>query len=79
MYICNYFKVRTLWGSFEINVARLCEVMLQQYSGCALPEVYSEFKLLSSKVCQLPMYFLNIHGQQPVAEVIKVNSSLFFI
>ncbi|KAK7060659.1 hypothetical protein SK128_018824 [Halocaridina rubra] len=63
--------VITLWGSFEVSVVRLCEVMLQQFSGTSLPVDISEFNILSSKFSNLPLHFLTYHGQQTTTSVLK--------
>ncbi|XP_076042578.1 mitochondrial DNA helicase isoform X2 [Oratosquilla oratoria] len=63
--------VRTLWGSFEISVVRLCEVMLQQFSGAPLSNNYFSFSVLASSFSSLPMHFLTYHGQQTTKDVLK--------
>ncbi|XP_068248280.1 mitochondrial DNA helicase [Palaemon carinicauda] len=63
--------VVTLWGSFEVSVVRLCEIMLQQYSGMPLPVDLVEFNALASKFSNLPLHFLTYHGQQTTKSVLK--------
>lgn len=63
--------VKTLWGSFEVSVVRLCEVMLHQYSGTSLPHDPIAFNNLSSQFALLPLHFLTYHGQQTASSVIK--------
>lgn len=63
--------VVTLWGSFEVSVVRLCEIMLQQYSGMSLPVDLVEFNAIASKFSNLPLHFLTYHGQQTTTSVLK--------
>ncbi|XP_063611381.1 mitochondrial DNA helicase-like [Penaeus indicus] len=63
--------VKTLWGSFEVSVVRLCEVMLHQFSGTSLPHDPIAFNNLSSQFALLPLHFLTYHGQQTASSVIK--------
>ncbi|KAG7159901.1 Twinkle-like [Homarus americanus] len=63
--------VKTLWGSFEVSIVRLCEVMLQQFSGAPLPHDLTTFNTLASQFSILPLHFLTYHGQQTPASVIK--------
>ncbi|KAK8379163.1 hypothetical protein O3P69_019186 [Scylla paramamosain] len=63
--------VPTLWGSFEVSVVRLCEVMLQQYSGSPLPQDLHQFNTLASQFSTLPLHFLTYHGQHDVKAVVK--------
>ncbi|KAK3877154.1 hypothetical protein Pcinc_018109 [Petrolisthes cinctipes] len=66
--------VKTLWGSFEVSVLRLCEVMLQQYTGAPLPHDLTEFNTIAAQFSTLPLHFLTYHGQQDMASVLKVMS-----
>ncbi|XP_050739895.1 mitochondrial DNA helicase-like [Eriocheir sinensis] len=63
--------VRTLWGSFEVGVVRLCEVMLQQFSGAPLPQDLQLFNALAGQFAALPLHFLTYHGQRSVGDVVK--------
>ncbi|KAF2352753.1 P-loop containing nucleoside triphosphate hydrolase [Trinorchestia longiramus] len=58
--------VTTLWASLEVSKERLCEVLLQQYSGAPLPSDRTSFDALWHAFRQLPLYFLDVHGQQPL-------------
>ncbi|XP_045613950.1 mitochondrial DNA helicase isoform X1 [Procambarus clarkii] len=63
--------VKTLWGSFEVSIVRLCEVMLQQFSGAPLPQDLATFNRLASQFSMLPLHFLTYHGQHSTTSVIK--------
>lgn len=63
--------VNTLWGSFEVSIVRLCEVMLQQFSGAPLPQDSTSFNTLASEFSTLPLHFLTYHGQQSATSVLK--------
>lgn len=66
-------QVKTLWGSFEVSVLRLCEVMLQQFTGVPLPHDLTEFNTIAAQFSTLPLHFLTYHGQQDLTSVLKVN------
>lgn len=69
----NAAQVATLWVSLEVSVVRLCEVMLQQYSGAPLPQQRQLFTALAQNFKQLPMYFLDLHGQQDLKYIVQVS------
>lgn len=64
--------VPTLWASLEVSVMRLCEVLLQQFSGAPLPADEHQYETLLQHFEQLPLHFLDLHGQQDLEEVIQV-------
>lgn len=64
--------VKTLWGSFEVSIVRLCEVMLQQFSGVPLPQDLTNFNTLASQFSILPLHFLTYHGQQKISTIIEM-------
>ena len=51
---------------------RLCEVLLQQYSGVPLPHDLYAFNTLAAQFSTLPLHFLTYHGQHSVESVVKV-------
>nr|XP_053629424.1 twinkle mtDNA helicase-like isoform X2 [Cherax quadricarinatus] len=65
-------EVKTLWGSFEVSIVRLCEVMLQQFSGVPLPQDLTNFNTLASQFSILPLHFLTYHGQQKISTIIEM-------
>lgn len=75
---CIYVQVNTLWGSFEVSIVRLCEVMLQQFSGAPLPQDPTTFNTLASQFSTLPLHFLTYHGQQSATSVLKVIIFWYF-
>ena len=66
-------NVRTLWGSFELRNVRLAKLMLQQLSGKPLDKTVDSFDQAAQLLEKLPMFFLDFHGQQNIADVIDVN------
>uniref|UniRef100_A0A6A7FTT0 Twinkle protein n=1 Tax=Hirondellea gigas TaxID=1518452 RepID=A0A6A7FTT0_9CRUS len=64
--------VVTLWVSLEVSLERLCEVLMQQYSGSPLPAHKTLFYALAQDFQELPLYFLDLHGQQDISRVMKV-------
>lgn len=62
--------VSTLWGSFEIKNSRLARVMLTQFAQRDLSKSLESFKHYADRFEALPMYFMNLHGEQNVARVL---------
>ncbi|VDL96416.1 unnamed protein product [Schistocephalus solidus] len=78
--------VKTLWGSFEISLPRLCRTLLHQYAGYVRLriELMPDFReplgyLEPSRVAawaasfrqEIPMLFLNMHGRPSENEVFQ--------
>ncbi|KAA0201824.1 hypothetical protein HAZT_HAZT002030 [Hyalella azteca] len=63
--------VVTLWASLEVSVERLAEVLLQQYSGAPLPTDRTSFDALSYLFKQVPLHFLDVHGQQELEVIMQ--------
>ncbi|XP_059491153.1 mitochondrial DNA helicase [Neocloeon triangulifer] len=61
----------TLWGSFEIRNTRLAKTMLTQMAGMNLETNLNRFDEFADKMEQLPLYFLDFHGQQPLKTVLN--------
>ncbi|BHF60727.1 hypothetical protein SprV_0100369300 [Sparganum proliferum] len=63
--------VKTLWGSFEISLPRLCRTLLHQYAG--EPLSYLEPARVAAWAASfrqdVPMLFLNMHGRPTENEV----------
>jgi len=64
-------NVSTLWLSLEVSVVRLAEVLLQQFCGSPFPHRKKTFKALASDFRQLPLCFMNLHGQQEIDQIIQ--------
>ncbi|KAM7540842.1 hypothetical protein Aperf_G00000019934 [Anoplocephala perfoliata] len=63
--------VRTLWGSFEMPLPRICRTLLHQYAGeplCSQSPIRVS-AWASAFQQELPMFFLNIHGRPSEKEV----------
>jgi twinkle protein len=66
--------VNTLWGSFEIRNTRLAKTMMTQLAGVNLEANLSRFDEFADKMEQLPLHFLDFHGQQPLKTVMSVGN-----
>uniref|UniRef100_A0A6I8NFV7 Twinkle mtDNA helicase n=1 Tax=Ornithorhynchus anatinus TaxID=9258 RepID=A0A6I8NFV7_ORNAN len=58
--------VSTLWGSFEIGIARLAKVMFTQFSRGRLEEEPDQYDAWVDRFEDLPLYFMTFHGQQNI-------------
>jgi twinkle protein len=65
--------VKTLWGSFELQNHRLVKMMMTQYSRLNLTRNVPLFEFISKKFSQLPLYFMNFHGEETLENVIRVK------
>ncbi|CAB3365684.1 Hypothetical predicted protein [Cloeon dipterum] len=63
--------VSTLWGSFEIRNTRLAKTMLTQMAGMNLEKNLHRFDEFADNMEQLPLHFLDFHGQQPLKTVMN--------
>ena len=66
--------VRTLWGSFEIKNVRLCKLMLTQFAGQRIEEDLTAFEAAAENFSQLPMFFMDFHGEQSLSSVLDTMS-----
>ncbi|XP_038614388.1 twinkle protein, mitochondrial-like isoform X2 [Tachyglossus aculeatus] len=62
--------VCTLWGSFEISVDRLFQVMLTQFSWGRLEEDPDMYEAWTDRFKDLPLHFMTFHGQQNIKTVV---------
>ncbi|XP_059169236.1 twinkle mtDNA helicase-like [Physella acuta] len=71
--------VNTLWGSFEINNARLAKTMLTQFALKNLSKNLELFDHYADQFQTLPMYFMTFHGQESVKKVIDAMSHAVYV
>jgi twinkle protein len=64
----------TMWGSFEIRNHRLAKIMMTQYARLNLRKNILLFDSIEKKFQQLPIYFMDFHGEQTVKNVIDTMS-----
>ncbi len=62
--------VSTLWGSFEIPIARLCKVMLKQQFGAACLESQDSLQDAIENFGRWPLHFLKFYGSTDVHSVL---------
>ncbi|KAH9410351.1 hypothetical protein TYRP_010110 [Tyrophagus putrescentiae] len=64
--------VRTLWGSFEIKYLNLERMMMTQLVGRSFDASRrAEFDQASAQFAQLPLFFMNFHGQTDIEDVLE--------
>lgn len=67
--------VPTLWGSFEMDNARLAGKMLQQfhavYSKGSKNDLVDDFDTWADRFAELPCYFMRYHGSNPLEQIIE--------
>ncbi|KAK3782956.1 hypothetical protein RRG08_065866 [Elysia crispata] len=71
--------VNTLWGSFEINNARLGKMMLTQFAMTNLSKRLDLFDYFADNFQTLPMYFMTFHGQESLKKVIDAMSHAVYV
>lgn len=71
--------VNTLWGSFEINNARLGKMMLTQFAMRNLAKRLDLFDYYADNFQTLPMYFMTFHGQESLKKVIDAMSHAVYV
>ncbi|GFO43144.1 twinkle protein, mitochondrial [Plakobranchus ocellatus] len=71
--------VNTLWGSFEINNARLGKMMLTQFAMKNLAKRLDLFDKYADDFQTLPMYFMTFHGQESLKKVIDAMSHAVYV
>jgi len=62
--------VSTLWGSFEIPIARLCKVMLKQQFGAQCMQSPQDLDNAIEAFSQWPLHFLKFYGSTDVHSVL---------
>ena len=62
--------VSTLWGSFEIPIARLCKIMLKQQFGAACLQTPRTLDTAIDVFSQWPLHFLKFYGSTDVHSVL---------
>jgi twinkle protein len=71
--------VRTLWGSFELQLPRLVKKMLFQYANKNLTECVDEFEVIADRFGSLPMYFLRFFGSTQVDQVLDAMEYAVYV
>eukprot|EP01133_Synstelium_polycarpum_P014161 gene14161-16690_t len=70
---------RTLWGSFEIKVARLAKKMMSQYACVSLESNVADYDRLANEFAALPMYFLRFFGSTQVDKVLDAMEYAVYV
>ncbi|GAM20688.1 hypothetical protein SAMD00019534_038630 [Acytostelium subglobosum LB1] len=70
---------RTLWGSFEIKVARLAKKMMGQYTGVNLEDKVEEYNRMADEFETLPMYFLRFYGSTHIDKVLDAMEYAVYV
>jgi twinkle protein len=71
--------VTTLWGSFEITMARLAKKMLSQYSQVDLERNLQFFDMWADRFSSLPMYFMRFFGSTDVDSVLDAMDYAVYV
>ncbi|VDQ05489.1 unnamed protein product [Trichobilharzia regenti] len=80
-FLCEYSLdlaeqgVPTLWGSFEMPLRKVCKTPYSEPLDPPVPSRIADWARMFSQ--NIPIYFMNLHGTQNVAEVLKVPNITF--
>jgi len=71
--------VRTLWGSFELQIPKLAKKMLCQFSGKNIEKDKEGYDEIADQFAALPLYFLRFFGSTEVDQVVDAMDYAVYV